>query len=236
MSGGVPSGWYPEPGSGRSRWWDGSAWGAFQEIVVEAEDAAPAVIAVATPPAVARVAAATVGSQPLAVAQPVAATPPGPAPLPVPAAPPVAVAAPVAAPPVPAAPLVAAAPSDSWPTPASTANTPAPQPATAATPAYVPAGAIPSYFAATNAPRPPGNGIAIAALILGIWGFLTTGIPLFVGLFLGAVPDILAIVFGIVGIVRANRIGGRGRVPATFGLVLGGLAFVSIFFGAGTIW
>ncbi|BDZ64143.1 DUF4190 domain-containing protein [Agromyces mangrovi Wang et al. 2018] len=82
----------------------------------------------------------------------------------------------------------------------------------------------------------PGNGFAIAALVLGIWGFLTTWIPLFIGLILGAVPDLLAIIFGILGIVRAHRIGGAGLGVAIAGLVLGALAFVSIFFGAGTIW
>ncbi|WP_136710039.1 DUF4190 domain-containing protein [Agromyces sp. H66] len=80
------------------------------------------------------------------------------------------------------------------------------------------------------------NGFAVAALVLGIWGFLTTWIPLFIGLFLGGVPDVLAIVFGIIGIVRANASGGRGLAMSVVGLVLGGLAFVSIFLGAGTIW
>lgn len=80
------------------------------------------------------------------------------------------------------------------------------------------------------------NGFAVAALVLGIWGFMTTWVPLFIGLFLGAIPDILAIVFGILGIVRASANGGRGFAMAVVGLVLGGLAFVSIFFGAGTIW
>jgi hypothetical protein len=82
----------------------------------------------------------------------------------------------------------------------------------------------------------PQNGFAIAALILGIWGFLTTAIPLFIGLFVGGIPDILAIIFGILGIVRANKMGGKGLPLAVIGLVLGSLAFLSIFIGAGTIW
>lgn len=86
------------------------------------------------------------------------------------------------------------------------------------------------------ASRPIGNGIAIAALILGIWGFMTTWIPLFIGLVLGGIPDILAIIFGIMGIVRARKVGGKGMPLAIVGLVLGSLAFISIFFGAGTIW
>ena len=80
------------------------------------------------------------------------------------------------------------------------------------------------------------NGFAVAALILGIWGFCTTWIPFFIGFFLGGLPDLLAVIFGIIGITRANRPGGTGLTMAVFGLVLGGLALISIFFGAGTIW
>ncbi|KRE30219.1 hypothetical protein [Agromyces sp. Soil535] len=80
------------------------------------------------------------------------------------------------------------------------------------------------------------NGFAVAALVLGIWGFVTTWIPLFIGLFFGGIPDILAIVFGILGVVRANRSGGQGMALAVIGLILGSLAFLSIFLGAGTIW
>lgn len=95
-----------------------------------------------------------------------------------------------------------------------------------------------------NAPLPPlhgvpvaqSNGMAIAAMILGICGFLLTPIPFFVGWFLGGIPDILAIIFGIVGVTAANRLGGAGRVPAILGIVLGGLGFLSIFVGAGSIW
>ncbi|WP_353807719.1 DUF4190 domain-containing protein [Agromyces sp. SYSU T00194] len=126
QAGGPPEGWYPEPGTGRMRWWSGSTWGAYE--------------------------------------------------------------------------------------------------------------ARPSWEHPTPPPAPPGNGIAIAALVLGVWGMLTTWIPLFIGLFLGLVPDVLAIAFGVVGITRANRLGGRGLVPAIIGLVLGTIAFASIFFGAGTTW
>ncbi|SDQ39482.1 hypothetical protein SAMN02800687_1710 [Curtobacterium sp. UNCCL20] len=80
-----------------------------------------------------------------------------------------------------------------------------------------------------------GNGLAVAALILGIAGFLFTGIPFFIGLFLGGIPNILAIIFGITGIVRARRVG-VGFGMALTGLILGGIAFLSVFLGAGTIW
>jgi hypothetical protein len=82
---------------------------------------------------------------------------------------------------------------------------------------------------------PPSNGLAVAAFVLGLFGFLVTWIPFFIGLFLGFVPDVLGIVFGIAGIIRANRVR-RGMGLAVTGLVLGGLAFLSIFVGAGTVW
>jgi hypothetical protein len=80
-----------------------------------------------------------------------------------------------------------------------------------------------------------GNGMAVAALVLGIVGFFLTGIPFFVGFFLGGIPNVLAIIFGITGIVRGRRVG-RGTAIAIVGLILGGIAFISMLFGAGTIW
>ncbi|MGW8432635.1 hypothetical protein ACWGJ9_16225 [Curtobacterium citreum] len=95
----------------------------------------------------------------------------------------------------------------------------------------------PQPFPPMGAPGPvqPGNGFAVTAFVLGLFGFLVTWIPFFIGVFLGFLPDLLAIVFGIIGIVRANRVR-RGMGLAVTGLVLGGLAFLSIFFGAGTVW
>lgn len=80
------------------------------------------------------------------------------------------------------------------------------------------------------------NGLATAALILGIAGFVLMGIPLFIGLFLGGPLDILAVIFGILGIRRANQLGGVGKTTAIWGLVLASVSLVSVFFGAGTIW
>ncbi|MCU1411885.1 MAG: hypothetical protein JWR04_2592 [Rhodoglobus sp.] len=80
------------------------------------------------------------------------------------------------------------------------------------------------------------NGAAIAALVLGIVGFVLTPIPLFIGLFLGGIPAILGVIFGIVGLTHSAPLGGIGKVPAIVGIVLGGLAILSIFVGAGTIW
>ena len=86
-----------------------------------------------------------------------------------------------------------------------------------------------------GAPAGPGNGFATAALILGICGFVLTPIPFFIGLFLGGIPDVLAIIFGIVGLVKANQIH-KGFAMALVGLILGSLGFLSIFIGAGTVW
>jgi len=84
--------------------------------------------------------------------------------------------------------------------------------------------------------KQPGNGFAIAALVLGIVGFVLMGIPLFIGWFLGGIPDILAVIFGIIGIVKARQLGNRGLVPAIVGLCLAGVSIIAVFFGAGSIW
>jgi len=71
---------------------------------------------------------------------------------------------------------------------------------------------------------PPGNGVAVAALVIGItcvvfswWGLFTL------------VQVVLAIVFGSVGISKANR-GANGKGMAVAGLVLGLIGLVIYFF------
>lgn len=91
------------------------------------------------------------------------------------------------------------------------------------------------YAAAAAQAAASSNGMAVAAFILGLWGFLTTWIPFGIGLLLGGLPNLLAIIFGIVGIVRAGQVH-RGMGLAVTGLILGSLAGVSIFFGAGWLW
>jgi hypothetical protein len=82
---------------------------------------------------------------------------------------------------------------------------------------------------------PATNGLAIGALITGILGFLFMAIPFFIGWFTGGPLDLIAIILGIAGLVRANRVR-VGFAPALIGLILGGVSVVSVFFGAGSIW
>lgn len=79
-----------------------------------------------------------------------------------------------------------------------------------------------------------GNGFAVAALVLGICALVVGVIPL-IGLFITFVPTLLAIIFGIVGIVRGSRIG-RGTGVAVAGLVLGSLTLLLYFVGYGLLW
>ncbi|PPF79791.1 hypothetical protein C5B96_12180 [Subtercola sp. Z020] len=80
------------------------------------------------------------------------------------------------------------------------------------------------------------NGFATAALVLGICGFVLMGIPFGIGLLLGGIPDVLAVVFGIVALTRAPLLGGVGRAPAIVGIVLGGVSLLSVGIGAGWLW
>jgi hypothetical protein len=60
-----------------------------------------------------------------------------------------------------------------------------------------------------------GNGMAVAGLVLGIIGFVLFWVP-----FLGWLVALLGIIFGGLGIGRANKVG-RGKGMAIAGLVLG---------------
>ena len=61
-----------------------------------------------------------------------------------------------------------------------------------------------------------GNGMAVAGLVLGIIGFVLFWVP-----FLGWILALLGIIFGGLGIGKANKIGGKGKGMAIAGLVLG---------------
>jgi hypothetical protein len=200
----APPGWYPEPGTGFVRWWDGAAWGPYQAPQQHPVPLAPPASFPAAPAPTAPFAAAEPHpfGRPVAPAEPpsgqVYQPYPGAAPQPLSAAPSLDAPQPV---------------NGDWRYTVGPTVGYVPRPAPVAT-----------------------NGFAVAALILGIWGFLTTWIPFGIGLVIGGIPDILAIVFGIVALTRAPRLAGRGTAPAIVGLILGGLAFLSIFIGAGTVW
>jgi len=80
------------------------------------------------------------------------------------------------------------------------------------------------------------NAAATASLVLGICGFILMAIPFFIGWFIGGPLDILAIIFGIVGLSRTITIGRVGTASAIVGIVLGGLSLLSVSIGAGSIW
>lgn len=74
--------------------------------------------------------------------------------------------------------------------------------------------------------KAPSNGMAVAALILGIVAIVTgiwIPIPILglVMMFLAFAPAVLAVIFGHVGIRNSARLGGLGRGAALTGLVLG---------------
>ena len=79
----------------------------------------------------------------------------------------------------------------------------------------------------------PMNGASVAGFVLGIWGFLFTPIPFFIGLFVGAIPALIGVVLSIVGLAGRNE---RGNGLAVAGLILGALALIGILFGSGTVW
>lgn len=108
---------------------------------------------------------------------------------------------------------------------------PTPQPAP-----YYPPPPQATYPVAPPYAQAPTNGLATASLVIGIVGFVVTLIPFFVGLFLGGMLNILAFVFGIIGVVSSSRLRGLGQGSAIAGIVLSCVAFALMFVGAGTIW
>ena len=61
-----------------------------------------------------------------------------------------------------------------------------------------------------------GNGMAVAALVLGIIAVVLCFIPV-----LNWILALLGIIFGAVGLSKANKIGGKGKGFAMTGLILG---------------
>jgi hypothetical protein len=91
----------------------------------------------------------------------------------------------------------------------------------AVAPAY---GAVPGYPVPVGVP-PRGNGMATTGGTLGIVGAALSLIPL-IGIFIGLVMGVLAIIFGGVGMSRATNLGGAGKGMAVTGLVLGILTVI----------
>jgi hypothetical protein len=61
-------------------------------------------------------------------------------------------------------------------------------------------------------------------------------IPFFIGWFAGGIPDILAIVFGIVGLGRRGGHANAAKGVAIVGISLGVISLASVFVGAGSVW
>lgn len=84
-----------------------------------------------------------------------------------------------------------------------------------------------------DGPRP--NGLAVAALVLGLVGLAVGVIPLFIGLVLSALPTVLAVLFGLIGLARTSS-RRSGFVPALLGLGLGVLTIFLWTTGYGIVW
>lgn len=82
----------------------------------------------------------------------------------------------------------------------------------------------PHYYVSIQ--KPPSNGLAVTALVLGVVAIVTgvwTPIP-FLGIaaaMTAFIPAVLAVIFGHIGLNRARSIGGTGRSQALAGLWTG---------------
>jgi ABC-type Fe3+-siderophore transport system permease subunit len=87
---------------------------------------------------------------------------------------------------------------------------------------------MPPYASGEPIDQPGGNGIAVAALVLGL-----ASIPTAFTVYLGAICGVLGIVFGVLGLLRARRRQGRGRAMALAGLAAAviGLVLSVVLFG-----
>jgi hypothetical protein len=89
-------------------------------------------------------------------------------------------------------------------------------------PDQAPAGGYPT--AGYPAARPRRNGMGVTALVLGVVGLTLVLLLLFSPL--GAFLGLLAVLFGILGLMRANRGEADNRGQAVAGLVTGGIALL----------
>ena len=86
------------------------------------------------------------------------------------------------------------------------------------------AGAWPAAGGQQAATAPQSNGIAVAALVIGIIALLIAWIP-FIGL-LGGLGGALALIFGFIGRSKVKKEGASGKGAATAGIVLGAISLV----------
>jgi hypothetical protein len=94
---------------------------------------------------------------------------------------------------------------------------------------YYPAQPQPVFVEPMRAMGPARNGAGTTAGVLGIIAIILIFIPF--ADYIGIVLGVLAVIFGGVGISRANRMGGTGKGMAVTGLVLGLIAVIgSIIF------
>jgi hypothetical protein len=78
----------------------------------------------------------------------------------------------------------------------------------------------------------PGNGLAVAGMVLGIIGLVLCWIPI-----AGAVCALVGVILGALGMSKAKKIGGRGKGMAIAGLVCGivGMAIGILLFALMTM-
>ena len=75
------------------------------------------------------------------------------------------------------------------------------------------------------ASQPRSNGVAVAALVIGILALVSGFIP-FLGILFASVLGIIAVIAGIVGLRRAKARAGEGRGMSIAGLVMGALGVI----------
>lgn len=74
--------------------------------------------------------------------------------------------------------------------------------------------------------RPPSNGMAVTAMVLGIVAIAVgvwSIIPILglIAAFFSFIPGVLAVIFGVIGRTKSNALRGVGRGQAITGIVLG---------------
>lgn len=90
-------------------------------------------------------------------------------------------------------------------------------------------GGVPGGYPGGAPQQPQGNGMAVAGLVLGI-----ISIVLFFLSWIDAIIGILAIIFGAIGMSKANKIGGKGKGMAMAGLICGVIGVIISI--AITVW